>query len=500
MMLARAAVRALTPTMMMLAFAAPAMANDYLATDGADWFAYDNGQESRQLGTDGTWQLWGNFAGLGDTWIYTWTDNNWWAVWNGQTYQILPAIDQLGQSRTVELQTWGRATVSVAEVGGSLTTPAGSFSNVSRVDFRYHNLADAGTTSIWIAKDVGVVQWTEQSFAGPRTRQLTQAFVGGDLIPPPTTTTVTQPGRLVAPTEHADMETILWGCTDTYLVTDTYVDAWAGLHGSGVTVECAVDSDFTAAQVRYEMNQAGTPLDEVEFLVVALDSLWMRDYGPIILKDTNTGERQVADLLYYPGRARDDRFPRAYAQYKGMPVVRVDLYYEGGNFMTDGAGRGMSSQGVLWFNNESRSSVERKFRLLGCDDMTFFEPLVDEGTTHIDMFARIMNDRDALVSRYPSGHRQARVVDAAARTLQTMGYRVTRVDADTSHDEYATYANSVLANGVALIPQYRSSSRNRAALQAYESLGYRAVGIDSSLIIQYGGATHCASMQIPAGN
>jgi agmatine/peptidylarginine deiminase len=152
------------------------------------------------------------------------------------------------------------------------------------------------------------------------------------------------------------------------------------------------------------------------------------------------------------------------------------------------------------FNNESQSSIERKFQLLGCDDMTFFEPLVDEGTTHIDMYARIMSDTDALVSRYPAGHRQARVVDEAARQLQALGYRITRVDADTSHDEYATYANSTLANGVALVPQYRSSTRNRAALEAYERLGYRAVGIDSRLIIQYGGATHCASMQVPAGN
>lgn len=494
-----ARVAAATP-LLLLALAAPAAANDYLSTDTANWFKYDNGSESRALGTEGNWQLWGNFAGLGDTWIYTWTDNNWWAVWNGQTYQIMPAIDQLGQTRTVELETWGQARVTVAEVGGNLTTPAGSFTNVSRIDLRYSNLADAGTTSIWIAKGVGVVQWSEQSIAGPRSRQLSQAFVGGNLIPAATTTTVTQPGRLVAPTEHVRMESILWGCTDTYLVSDMYADAWRGMHGSGAKIECAVDSDYVASQVRYEMTQAGTPLDEVEFMVVALDSLWMRDYGPIILKDTATGQRAVADLNYYPGRSRDDRFPRAYAQYRGLNVVRVDMYYEGGNFMTDGAGRGMASRGVLRFNNESQSALERKFRLLGCDDMTFFDSLVDEGTTHIDMFARIMSDTDALVSRYPSGHRQARIVDAAARTLQNLGYRVTRVDADTSHDEYATYTNSTLVNGVALVPQYRNSTKNRAALQAYESLGYRAVGIESKLIIQYGGATHCSSMQVPAGN
>ena len=84
--------------------------------------------------------------------------------------------------------------------------------------------------------------------------------------------------------------------------------------------------------------------------------------------------------------------------------------------------------------------------------------------------------------------------------LQALGYDVTRVDVDSSYDEFATYSNSVLANGIALVPQYTDSTKNRNALRAYESLGYTAYGVDSRLIIRYSGATHCVSMQIPAGN
>ena len=113
------------------------------------------------------------------------------------------------------------------------------------------------------------------------------------------------------------------------------------------------------------------------------------------------------------------------------------------------------------------------------------------------MYLRIMSDSEALVSSYPSSHRQYATTNAAASMLQSEGYRVVRVPADYRYDEYATYSNSVLANGVALVPQYSNSTKNRAALQAYEDLGFRAVGIDSELIIRYSGATHCISMQIP---
>ena len=109
-----------------------------------------------------------------------------------------------------------------------------------------------------------------------------------------------------------------------------------------------------------------------------------------------------------------------------------------------------------------------------------------------------MNDDTVLVSRYPSSHRQARVVDDCASTMSGLGYKVVRVDADHNFDEYATYSNSVLANGVALIPTY-GSSKDANALNTYRNIGYKAVAIDSRLIIKYSGATHCLSMQIPAG-
>ena len=53
-----------------------------------------------------------------------------------------------------------------------------------------------------------------------------------------------------------------------------------------------------ASQLRYEMAQDNVPMGDVEILVASLDSVWMRDYGPIVLKRPD-GSRVVADCDYW---------------------------------------------------------------------------------------------------------------------------------------------------------------------------------------------------------
>lgn len=490
---------------LLLLLPTPAHANGYLVARPGDWLRYaERGDASDTVTTRielteaGGWAMWSDFAGLGATWLATESDNEWVWIWDGSVGQPLANLDaSVGSSWSIEHLACNRGTVRIGSRPASLSTPAGTFTDVVRLAFT-RKCADEGVVSVWLAKGVGVVQWSQRSPSGLKTYRLQAAQVRGHDYPaggPPTTTE-----RAVAPSEHAQMESILWGADDTYLVLDTYRDAFKGLHGSGATVEVYVGSQGVASQLRYEMTQDDVPLDEVEFIVAPLDTVWMRDYGPIVLK-TASGQRSVADLRYFPDRTRDDRIPRAYASYRGWSRVSVSLDYEGGNFATDGKGTAISSRGVLWFNDDkTRSQVERELKKLGCDRVVFVEPLKDEPTTHIDMFARVMNDQWALVSRYPAGHRQEQICDDAATAMEDLGYRVKRVTAASSYDEFATYSNCVLANGRALVPQYGVASRDRAALRAYRDLGYQAIGIDSKLIIKYAGATHCLSMQVPRGN
>ncbi len=66
----------------------------------------------------------------------------------------------------------------------------------------------------------------------------------------------------------------------------------------------------------------------------------------------------------------------------------------------------------------------------------------------------------------------------------------------TGWDEYATYANAVYVNGVALVPKY-FKAQDAAGLAAYANGGFRAVGVDCRDIIKIGGGMHCISYGVP---
>jgi len=485
-----------------LAATAPtaSLANDYITNSPSDWYRFvgPNGSEVQAQITNqtGNWRMWSEFGGFGRTWVYTDAGHDSFWFWNGSTNTLVGDLSgQVGSSQTIDMPPFnqGRATIASR---GSVTVPAGTFSDAVEVTFQTSG-ADAGVLSVWFARGVGVVKYTTQSIAGPREFVLDRAMVGGQALPTGGQPTVSGPAK--PPTEHDPMELILWGCNDTYIVRDTYRDGFRALGANGVRSQVIVGSGNTASQLRYEMQQDGVSLNLVEILTAPVDSVWMRDYGPIVMKRPS-GDRSIADFDYYPGRPRDDDVPRAYANYRGWTNLPIDLSFEGGNFATDGDGLAICSLGVQWFNDLSVAGIERRFEDAGCDRVVFLRPLIDEGTTHVDMFMRFMSDDAALVSDYPASHRQSTVTDAAASDLRGLGYRVVQADADHRYDEYATYTNSVLANGIALVPQYEDATKNRAALRAYESLGYTAYGVDSRLIIRYSGATHCVSMQIPAGN
>ena len=171
--------------------AGPALANDFVSTNTSDWYRYQNsqsGQEvtSRIVQTQGGWRLWDQFGGMGQTWVYTGDNHDWLFIWNGQTYSNVGNLSgAAGQSRSIDLPPCLTGTATIAKRGQSVTTIAGTFSDCTEVTFQGGSCADAGVTSIWFAKDVGIVQWTEQNFMGAQTYSLSAAQVDGNQISGP---------------------------------------------------------------------------------------------------------------------------------------------------------------------------------------------------------------------------------------------------------------------------------------------------------------------------
>lgn len=260
---------------------------------------------------------------------------------------------------------------------------------------------------------------------------------------------------------------------------------------------------------RYFLSPYGTSRSDVEFLYANNDAFWARDFGPYHVYVN--GDRAIVDMEYYSTRPYDDYIPIRLGEIFDEDVYSAPLATEGGNFMTDGLGTCWASTGIFKRNDLSTTEAREIYRAyLGCNTVVFVEPLPREGTTHIDMFSKIL-DRDTILVAYSNSSLGANatqirhldgVADDYAATPKPGGgsWNIVRIPMaiNNSQEIFYAYTNSLIVNGTVIVPTY-SRPTDAMAMQIYRDAmsGYRVVSVESSDIIGLGGSVHCTTMQIP---
>jgi agmatine deiminase len=284
----------------------------------------------------------------------------------------------------------------------------------------------------------------------------------------------------------------------------------------------------------YEGYLSGQGLDISRIHVVqppdGLDAKWARDFGPIsVYEEGKPGHLAFADLHYYNARSEDDAVVAFLAEQAGLnryglegadhdPADDAKLYMEGGNFQTDGKGTCILSNDIPADNakngNTQADSLAKVEQILsaylGCKKTIWLAPMPNNSTGHVDMYSKLLTPTDILVidtlNQSPQEIEVDAVVEQNVATLQAstnvngdpfVVHRVT-IPSIGSSWVYRTYTNSVIVNKVAMVPTY-GDSRDQAALDVYKSIlgaAYTVTGIDSSTIVDQGGAVHCTTMQI----
>ncbi len=297
-----------------------------------------------------------------------------------------------------------------------------------------------------------------------------------------------------APAEFEAVDELILGCPDTYMVNDLYPQFLDALRGV-VETTIYVDNSYTRNDLEDLFWQTGVSNADYQIKQAPIDTIWMRDYGPLFVKDQ--GGLEVVDIQYYPGRDNDDAFPRRFAQERGMRVRDLPLAWEGGNYTSDGRGGIYATEILYDYNNYSTSSIDQAVTDdFEADELHIFEPMLDDGGTgHLDMFFSMTGPYSVLINTFPSWHQNYNRMERHASRLRQMGFSVTRLElADT---RYSSHSNALFVNGIALVPTYNNSSTDAAALQAYRNAGFTAVGIDCRRIIQWAGAIHCITITVP---
>lgn len=270
----------------------------------------------------------------------------------------------------------------------------------------------------------------------------------------------------------------------------------------------------------------GISLDNISFINVASDSIWIRDYAGNTVYTNDVGELALVDWIYNRPRPNDDDMPTAHANMLGLPIYLTDsgtndLVNTGGNYMSDGLGNAFASELILEENQAGNPyGVTTKTEMdidnimydyMGIENFIKMPTLPYDGIHHIDMHMKLLDEETILVSEYPTGVADGPQIEANIQYVQNnfvsafgTPYKIERIDAPPSTSGsypdtggyYRTFTNSLILNKTVLVPTYRATV-DAPALAIYQNLmpGYNIIGIDvdntGENLISLSGAIHC---------
>jgi len=269
---------------------------------------------------------------------------------------------------------------------------------------------------------------------------------------------------------------------------------------------------------------AGVPAGQVRFFEVGYDDTWLRDSGPITLREGDGFRLLDFHFTAWGGKfeaGQDDQLvARLHASGLLVPArhQRIDFALEGGGIETDGAGTLFTTWRCLHERHPGRSRADlaavletslAQSRTLWLDH-GYLEG--DDTDAHIDTLARFAAP-DAIVFQAcddpTDGHYaelQAMAAEIAAlRTADGQPYRLfplpwARPVLDGDRRLAASYANFLIINGAVLMPAYGDpADAAAAAVLAAAFPGREIVRIDCRPLIWQNGSLHCVTMQLPQG-
>lgn len=343
-----------------------------------------------------------------------------------------------------------------------------------------------------------------------------------------------------------------------------------------------------------------------------MPGVWARDWAPLQAV-TPKGRQILLDFNYYPDRPTGDITPQTMAKASDKHArLSIPVYNEGGNFMSNSRGVCMMTSRVVDANQDQSMEVyvdkdgkimrgddgfvlsnlsddkrrdplgrrikgnlfraisgETKVRTddrvlsvddikhyyqkyAGCKEVHVFPRMPEEGTGHIDMWAKFLSDDLILVNelselqlKLPMAEAErdyAKIVktylDNMATKISGMGFQVVRIPmplpqnrswseaaSESTYHVVRSYSNSLLINRsgrqTAIVPRYEKArltpgevsgrglsaeiqdysdsdaikDYEAAVEKAYNAAGYQVSWINADQLIAAGGAVHCVTMQ-----
>lgn len=291
----------------------------------------------------------------------------------------------------------------------------------------------------------------------------------------------------------------------------------------GEVVKILVNDEKEAERVRTLLEESGASLGNIELHKVHTEDVWVRDYGPIFIKNEENDVlggvkwRFNAWGMKYPDLARDDEAGLQILKLAGATPIHRGYVVEGGAIEVSGSGILLATEQCLLHRERnpgvSREDLEADFhRYLGVRDVIWFEKgLVGDDTDgHVDVFCRFASPKLVLLAEEERDSENKRILERAYRRLagyieeKEAGIEVVRVPCPPPIkilDFYvpASYLNFYISNSAVLVPVF-GVEEDEAALSILSDCfpHRRVVGILCKELFYGLGGIHCVTLQQPS--
>ena len=248
-------------------------------------------------------------------------------------------------------------------------------------------------------------------------------------------------------------------------------------------------------------------------LPLRIDSVWVRDYGPFgIASGSKTPGIVDAVYRHYQYRVYDDAIPQQLGHMKGINVYGMNIILDGGNLMVDSYGNlFMTNRTYLWNRHLSREQVDNalktalRVKKIISFDYAGYPGEPEDGTGHIDMFMKLLNDHTVLIAKtddepYKSNNEKAIKYFQNRMAPDGKPYKVITSKGWVSGRAWYTFTNSLIVNNTVVMPSYRGrQAEEQEAIAAYKAgmPGVKVVPVNSDSSIVSGGSIHCVTQTIP---
>ena len=306
-------------------------------------------------------------------------------------------------------------------------------------------------------------------------------------------------------------------------VEETYIALVAAITRFQDAIVCVADEDVEA-YARARLSSARVDMSKVRFIEAPYDDTWLRDSGPITLRDGDGFRLLDFRFTGWGGKfdaSQDDLLVERLTDagiFSRSSRQSIDFALEGGAIDTDGDGTLLTTWQCLSERHPEASREELTSKLAGWlqqDRVLWLDHGYLEGDdtdAHVDTLARFAPN-DAIVFQACDDQSDSHYTElkamgeeiAALRTKDGKPYRLFPLPwaqpiLDEGRRLAASYANFLIVNGAVLMPAYGDEADAKAQAVLAEAFpGREIVPVPCRSLIWQNGSLHCITMQLPQG-